>query len=772
MAAVHQLIPTFVQGDGTGHSALHLQLLLRRLGVWGELYAADFPRPFSSRVRPAAALAPQPDDLVLYHHGIGSPLAGRLMHLPCRKGLVFHNISPTRFYTGTSLHEELRSGRAQLAALAPWVDVALADSDFNGAELRVAGYRNVHTVPLFVEPERFAVKRAEARMARALRWRGPTVLSVSRVMPHKRFEDLLALHEELLRLEPDARLLLVGSHEAGSPYFKALSRRARGLRNVSFLGRLSHGQLVAAYRSAQAFVSMSEHEGFGVPFLEAMAAELPVLAFSAAAVPETLGGRGIVFTEKRFAALAELLREVFHDGALRTRLLAGQAERLRELSAQTAQARLESALQTVGEVLPAAQPSRSRRVQAPANLRKRLPVRPKVAFVVQRYGDVSGGAELLARQLAQHLVEGWDITVLTTCAKDHLSWENVFPAGPDKDGRVKVLRFPTVRPRRLHAFNALSARVLGGTSAPTQDRLTEEHWVAEQGPLSPALLKHLAQEAATFDGFVFFTYLYATTVWGLPLVAKRALLVSTAHDEAPIRLPIYDELFESPHGLICLTPEELAFVDARFPKHAPAQVISVGLDFPDANAERFRKKHALAKPYLFYVGRVEAGKGIGELLDFHAALVRAYHDAPDLVLAGAASMEVSGQGVRALGRISDQDKFDGLAGALAAVAPSRYESLSLLTLESFAQGTPVLANGHSEVLAGQLSRSGGGRTYVDRNSFIQGVKEIGETRASLGRKALAFAHQHTWEGVVDAYRRELSAIMASGQKESERRARG
>lgn len=741
--AVHQVIPTFLPGDATGQSALHFLVLLRRLGLYGELYAGEYAPELASLVKPASALRPAPDDLVLYHHGIASPLSGRLMHLRCRRGIVFHNITPARFYEGSPLREPLVAGRAQLAAMAPHVDLAIGVSDFNGAELRAAGYRNVHTVPLFVEPERFQKDHADPALLEELSGSGPVVLSVSRVMPHKRFEDLLSLHEELLRLEPEARLILAGGYEPGGAYFKRLARQAKGLRGVRFLGRVSHAQLVAAYRSASAFVSMSEHEGFGVPLLEAMAAEVPVLAFAAAAVPETLGGRGVAFTEKRFAVLAEVVREVVRDEAVRARLLEGQAQRVRELSADAAQGKLAAALATAREPRPV----RARRGARPA--------RPKVGFVVQRYGEVSGGAELLARQLAQRLAAHWDITVLTTCAKDHLSWENEFPEGPDRDGRVKVLRFPTARPRRIHAFNALSKRVFGHAN----DRLREEHWVAEQGPLAPGLLRHLADEGGAYDGFVFFTYLYAPTVWGLPMVADRAIAVPTAHDEEPLRLDLYADVFERPRALVCLTPEEAALVEARFPRHAPVRVASVGIDSQPSNPERFRKKNALERPYLFYVGRVEAGKGVGELLECHAALVRAYHDAPALVLAGAASMRVGGEGVRYLGRISEQDKHDALAGALAVVAPSRYESLSLLTLEAFAQGTPVLANGRSEVLAGQIERSGAGRTYMDAGSFAQGVREIGEQRAALSRKALAFARRHRWDDVIAVYRRAMEEIM-------------
>ncbi len=739
--AVHQLIPSFVAGDATGQAALHLQVLLRRLGYFGELYAGEVGSGLGSLAHPVSALRPAPEDWVLYHHGIASPLSSHLMLLPCRRGLVFHNISPARFYPGTPLAEALTSGRAQLAAMAPFVDVALGVSDFNAAELRAAGYRNVHTVPLFIEPERFSRACADVSLLRRLEGPGPVVLSVSRVAPHKRFEDLLALHAELVRIRPQARLLLVGGYEPGGRYFKSLLRTARGLPGVHFLGRLSHAELVAAYRVASAFVSMSEHEGFGVPLLEAMAAEVPVLAFAAAAVPETLGGAGIAFDQKHFAFLAELVAEVSEDVDLRQRLLAGQALRLQHFSADSAQRALAQAL---GEQ---ARPRPRRRT--------RKPRRPRMAIVVQRYGEVTGGAEKHAQQLAEHLSPHFQLTLLTTCAKNHLTWENAFPPGPDEVGGLSVLRFPVARTRHIRPFNALSRTVFDRSN----ERLREEHWVAEQGPLCPGLLAHLETARDAYDGFLFFTYLYAPTVWGLPMVAERALLVPTAHDEPPLRFGAYADVFERPRVLMCNTPEEISLIQRFYPKHARARVVGVGVDRPTAVPARFRERYGVQGPYLLYVGRLEAGKGIPDLLSHYRALKERYADAPDLILAGEAHMELRGEGVRYVGRIDDQDKHDALAGALAVVVPSRFESLSLLTLESFAQGTPVLVNGHSEVLRGQVERSRAGRTYQDLDSFIAGLRELGEQRGPMGKKGLAYAKRHAWSKVVAAYQEEMDRIL-------------
>ncbi|MBI3183449.1 MAG: glycosyltransferase family 4 protein [Myxococcales bacterium] len=761
--AVHQLVPNFVMGDATSQAAIHLSLLLRRLGRFGEVFSGEVSPNLSSLVRPASQLRVEPEDLVLYHHAIASPLSGALLHLPCRRGVVFHNITPARFYEGTLLREALESGRAQLAAMAPFAELAIGVSAYNAAELREAGCQNVHVVPLFVEPERFSRERADRSMLRRLSGRGPLLLSVGRVVPHKRIEDLIALYRELLRLRPEARLAIAGGFQRGDQYYRKLRREVSGCPGVQFLGKLSHAELVAAYRSAQLFVSMSEHEGFGVAPLEAMAAAVPVLAFAAAAVPETLGGAGIAFTEKRFALLAELCRELLDDPRLRARVLAGQKRRLEELSAGVAERHLSAALSSID-----ARPSLSRRAGEDQGEghplsrgagdgtgeggRKR---RPRVALVVQRYGELLGGAESHARQIAHRLSPHWEVTVLTSCARDHLSWANELPEGVERDGPVRVRRFASARARQMRDFNRLSRAVFGRGN----DRVTEEHWLAEQGPLLPGLWRHLSEEGRSYDGFVLFTYLYAPTAWGLPMVADRALVVPTAHDEAPFFLDVFNDVLEQPRALLCNTPEEVELIERRCPRHARARVVGVGVDLPGTNAARFRKSHQVAGPYLMYVGRVEEGKGVGELLRLYRRCRARLRPAPELVLAGPSSMEAGGEGVRYLGRISERDKHDGLSGALAAVVPSRYESLSLLSLEAFAAGTPVLGNGASEVVKGQLSRSGAGAAYDDGDSFVEGIRRIEAERPAMRRKALAYARRQSWAKVVAAYREEMARIL-------------
>ncbi len=733
MPRIHQLLPVFSPHDAMSQAAIGFQWLLRRLGWFGAVHAAEIAPGYASLVQPAAKLRVEEDDLVLYHHGIASELSSFLLHLPCRRGVVFHNITPARFYRGTSLEEPLNAGRAQLVALAAACHLSIGVSQFNAAELRGAGHENVHTVPLFIEPERFDAEAADPDFTRAFKDREtPLVVSVSRVVPHKRVEDLLALHAELRRLSPESRLLVVGPYAKGSAYFRSLNK----LPGVTFAGAVSHAELVAAYRAADVYVSMSEHEGFGVPLIEAMACDVPVLAFAAAAVPETLGGRGIAFDEKHFAALAELVTTLRADVALKEKLVDGQRVRVDELSPDASQRALQTALESLRLVKPKRRASRRKK--------------PRVGIVVQRFGEaITGGAEAHARQVAHRLAPHADVTVLTTCAVDHLTWDDVLPEAEERDGPVVVRRFRCGGKREMRAFNRLSS----GRFTEAQSRVLEEHWLAEQGPRAPELLQHLADHRSDYDAFVFFTYLYAPTVLGLPLVADKAVLVPTAHDEPPLQFDLYADAFELPRALLCNTPEEATLIGHRFPNAARARIVGVGVDpLPLSKKAPWRP---VPGPYLLYVGRLEGGKGLKELLELHRNLGAS---GPTLVLAGSGELRADAPNVLRVGRITEQQKYDALHQADAVVVPSRYESLSLLALEAFASGTPVIGNAESEVVSGHLERSGAGFAFSDGKGYVDAVRRVQADRAALSKKARAYAKRFRWPKVVEAYLEEIERI--------------
>ncbi|HET9156199.1 MAG TPA: glycosyltransferase, partial [Myxococcaceae bacterium] len=554
-----------------------------------------------------------------------------------------------------------------------------------------------------------------------------------------RLEDLLALHHEVLRIRPDARLVVAGAVDRG---LEALAAEAARTPGVTLLGPVSHAGRVAVYRSGSVLVSMREHAGSAVGLLEAMAADLPVLAYAAGAVPETLGGAGVGFDEKRFALLAEVAVQLGTDPRLRRKVLTGQQRRLEAASGERSLEQLSVALESVGLERPP-RPTRGKR-------------RPRVGILVQRYGPgITGGAEAHAAQVVARLLPHWDIRVLTSCATDHLTWANALPPGESRVNGVPVLRFPNPRPRPMRELNAQSRRVFGRSL----DRDEEEAWMALQGPLLPGLWRHLEERGREYDGFVAFTYLYVSTAWSVPLVADRALLVPTAQEDEALAFDAYAEVFERPAALLVNTEEELDLIHRRFPRHARARVVGVGVEPPEVEAGRFRTRFELPGDYLLYVGRVERGKGIPGLLEAYRSLRAARADAPTLVLAGEASMDVRSEGVRVLGRVSEQEKWDGLAGALAVVVPSPRESLSLLALEAFAVGTPVMGSSASPVVRGHIERSRAGVTFQDAATFVEGMARVREERAVMARAARRYASRYRWTRVVDAYREEMNALM-------------
>jgi glycosyltransferase involved in cell wall biosynthesis len=742
--AVHQLLPRFHLAEPSALAAVELQILLRRLGQWGELYALEREEGSEALVQHADALRVRPADLVLLHHDRESPLAARLLHLPCQRGVVFHGLVPLG---GVDADDSLRAARAQLTGLAEPGALGLGLSEFAASELRRMGWATVEAVPLYIEPERYGPDRADTVLRARLDATDLTVVAGARTTPGGGLEDLLRLHGELRRLRPDTRLLLLllGTDEPLPPLARELRDVARHEAGVSWLGRLRHAERVAALRSASVAVSMDERDGSGLELLEAMAAGVPVLAYGGGAAVEALGGAGIAFTEKRFGVLAELVVRLATDHALRARLLAGQERRLRAQGPEASARRLATALASVGL---------GRAPRSPRTVR-----RPRVGLIVQRYGPgVTGGAEAHARQIVERLSPHWDLRVLTSCAVDHLSWANALPAGESEVEGVPVVRFPTPGPRPMHQLNALSRRLFGRSlSLPD-----EERWMALQGPLVPGLWRHLAEEGGGYDGFVAFTYLYVSTAWAVPLVGERLLLVPTAHEEEALQFDAYREVFERPAVLLVNSEEELALIHRRFPGHARARVVGVGVEAPPADGQRFRTRFGIDGPFLLYLGRVERGKGIPELLDLYARFRRSRPGAPALVLAGESSMAVEAEGVRVLGRIEEQEKWDGLSAAEAVVVPSAKESLSLLALEAFAVGTPVVGNAASAVVRGHLERSRAGAAYRDAASFAGAVTDAGSRREQLSVAARSYARQFSWARVVDAYREEMERLLRLG----------
>ena len=379
----------------------------------------------------------------------------------------------------------------------------------------------------------------------------------------------------------------------------------------------------------------------------------------------------------------------------------------------------------------------------------------KLAVVVQRYGaDLSGGAELHARYIAERLARHADVTVFTTCARDYVTWRNELPEGLDLVNGVRVERFRVAHERDLGDFGRRS-RVVFGEPHSLRDELA---WLESEGPASPALISRLRRVARTFDYVLLFSMRYYPAYYGARAAADRAVLVPTAEREPSIGLGMFAPVFRGARAVMYNSFEERALINALTANHeVPSVVVGVGSNIPEtASEEHARQKFGLANPYIVYVGRIDANKGCAELFAFFAKYSETIARPLDLVLIGTPVIPIPRHPrIRHLGHVDDQDKFDTMAGARALVMPSYYESLSMVTLEAWALGRPVLANAKCDVLLGQCRRSNAGLYYEDAEEFACALEVLlanDSIADALGRNGRAyFARHYSWPVIERKY---------------------
>jgi glycosyltransferase involved in cell wall biosynthesis len=359
---IHQFHPTVSFGDAISNQILSLQQMLRCMGYGSEIFCEVAPIHFEGQTRHITQYgshSSSADNVLLLHFSLGySPgVLAWLEQVPDRKVIVYHNITPHTYFVGINdvYLEAARAGREQLARLGALIEVGWGDSTFNCQELAEYGWARLGVLPIVFEPKRHTV-RPDRKVLK--RWQdGVNVLFVGRLSPNKRFEDLVLTFYYLKRfVRPDARLLLVGSAHGMEPYLEFLQALIKrlDLSDVVFTGHVSAAQWVAYYQCASVYLSMSEHEGFGVPLLESMYFGVPVVAYQAGAVPETLGGSGVLVRAKDHAAVAELIGLLLEDENLRVQIVARQRERLQDFMPEKVEARLQDLLSDLGVVSEAA----------------------------------------------------------------------------------------------------------------------------------------------------------------------------------------------------------------------------------------------------------------------------------------------------------------------------------------------------------------------------------------------------------------------------------
>jgi glycosyltransferase involved in cell wall biosynthesis len=384
----------------------------------------------------------------------------------------------------------------------------------------------------------------------------------------------------------------------------------------------------------------------------------------------------------------------------------------------------------------------------------------RLAFVIQRYGlEVNGGAELHCRWLAERLALRHHVEVFATRALDYLEWRNHYRAGTEVVNGIPVHRHTVKRTRNARAFASLSNLC----SHETHTRQEEEAWVRENGPFSPALVKAVARSRDRFDRFLFYCFRYYQSYHGLPAVRERAILVPTAEEDPAVQLGIMRPFFSLPRGIVYLTPEEQTLVeDASGNRSVPSVVIGSGLNLPETDpALDFRAKHGLARPFLLYVGRIDKNKGCVTLFAYFKKFRAETGADVDLVLAGRTVVPIPDDPhVRHVGFITEQEKVAALRQCALLVMPSPYESLSVITLEAWRLGVPVLANARCKVLMGQCLRANGGLFYHGYAEFAEGLRMLLDEpglAAALGRQGREYVgREYSWE-TIDAKMDDLFA---------------
>ena len=379
----------------------------------------------------------------------------------------------------------------------------------------------------------------------------------------------------------------------------------------------------------------------------------------------------------------------------------------------------------------------------------------RVCFVVQRYGlEINGGAELHCRWVAEHMAKYWEVEVLTTQAYDYVTWMNHYPETEAVVNGIPVRRFPVSRPRSPERFGRIQTYILENEHR-EEDELT---WLEEEGPLAPGIIDYLRGAESRFDYFIFFSYRYYHSFYGIKAVPAKSILVPTAERDPVVHLRIFKDLFRMPRAFVYNSHEERAMIQGLARNEdVPGDVVGVGTEVPASyDGARFRAKFGVEAPYVIYVGRIDENKGCHRLFE-HFLRFKAETESPvQLLLVGNTILPIPGHpDVRHLGFLSEQDKFDGIAGSIALMMPSFYESLSMVTLEAWAMGKPVLANAACDVLQGQCRRSNGGLYYESYPEFLEALKLLlgdAALREALGRNGRAyFDANYTWDVIENKY---------------------
>jgi glycosyltransferase involved in cell wall biosynthesis len=352
---VNQWVPAAHRGDAIGDSARTVRDMLRRAGHTSELFALTIDDDLRGDVLPFGDASAQIGNVTIFHFALPSPMTEAFAALRGARVLQYHNITPAAFFApyDPQLFRLAALGRRELKSLVGRVDLALGDSEFNRQELETLGFTRTGVMPIAVNTGRITNAPRRPALERILGDGLMNFLFVGRIVPNKRIEDHIRLAEVYKRyVDSYYRFIFVGRYDALPRYYamvRALVAEYRMLPDrFMFTGPVPDEDLAAYYRWADVYISLSEHEGFCVPLVEAMASDVPVLAYAAGAVPETLDGAGVLFAPKDLEFAAEMMATLVYDRPVRERVLAGQRRRLADFSGDKLEATLRQVIAAFG----------------------------------------------------------------------------------------------------------------------------------------------------------------------------------------------------------------------------------------------------------------------------------------------------------------------------------------------------------------------------------------------------------------------------------------
>ena len=351
---INQWVPAAHRGDAIGDSARRVRSILREQGHSSDIFAMTIDEDLRGDVLPFSDPAARTGDATIFHFALPSPMTEAFAGLSGRRVLQYHNITPAHFFAAydPQLFRLAALGRRELATLVGRVDLALGDSDFNRQELESLGFRPTGVLPIAVNTERITNAPRRPALEKILSDGLINILFVGRIVPNKKIEDHIRLAEMYKRyIDSYYRFIFVGRYDGVPSYYAQLRALVHEYKMLPdrfwFTGSVPDEDLGAFYRWADVYVSLSEHEGFCVPLIEAMAADVPVLAYAAGAVPETLGGAGMLFSPKDLEHAAELMGMLVYDRSVRRSVIEGQRQRLRDFAPERIAGRLEAVLSEV-----------------------------------------------------------------------------------------------------------------------------------------------------------------------------------------------------------------------------------------------------------------------------------------------------------------------------------------------------------------------------------------------------------------------------------------